>query len=257
MRANGLTLMILLLAGAVLARQPAAAPPADNAALDHYLVSWEKSMESISTLFAQLKRTEKDTTLDTKQIFVGKAYFKRTGKGANEVNKAYVQMSLEGKEEIAEKFICTGSYTYQFLPAEKKIEYFEVPRPKPGQESEDNFLTFPFRMKAERAKKRYDLRLNKEDQKHVYLDVLPRTREDKEDFVRAQVVLSKETFLPCQLWFVSANRSETIWNIGPLQKNVVLNERIFDAPRKSDEWKLEPGRRPEPAPAKIVPNNGR
>jgi TIGR03009 family protein len=257
MRALGLTLTTLVLAGVVLARQPAAAPPADNAALDRYLLSWEKSMESINTLFAQVKRTEKDTTLDSKQVLVGKAYFKRSGKGANAVNKTYLQMSLEGKEEIAEKFICTGSYAYQFLPAEKKIKYFEVPRPKLGQESDGNFLTFPFRMKAEQAKKRYDLHLAKEDKDFVYMDILPRTREDKEDFVRAQVVLSKETFLPCQLYFVSANRSETIWNVSSAQKNVVLNERIFDAPRKPDGWKLEPGQWPEPAPSRIVPNNGR
>jgi TIGR03009 family protein len=256
-----LSLTALVLASVALAQPPATSPPAANAALDRYLLNWEKAMETVTTLAARLKRTEKDTTVDSTTVLVGEAYYKKSGKGPNAVNKALMQMRLDGKQDLAEKYVCTGTYLYQFLPAEKKIKYFEVPKPKPGQGMEDNFLSFLFGMKAEEAKKRYDLRLTKEDQFYVYVDVLPRTKEDKEDFRQAQLVLNKETFLPRRLWFVGANKSETIWDIDPVKKNVELNERIFDAPQAPAGWKLEPGKRPEAAaPARIGtsgPNGGR
>jgi TIGR03009 family protein len=259
MRTIGLTLTALVLAGPALAQQPGTAPPAANAAtLDRYLMGWERSMESVTTLAARLKRTEKDTTLDSNRVLVGEAYYKKSGKGANAVNKAFLQMRLEGKQEVAEKYVCTGTYLYQFLPEEKKIKYFEVPRPKPGQGMEDNFLSFLFGMKADEAKKRYDLRLTKEDKFYVYVDVLPRTQADKEDFKQAQLVLNKDTLLPRRLWFVGSNKSETIWDIDPVEKNRDLADRMFDAPPTPTGWKLEPGKRPEAAaPPQIVPKNSR
>src|SRR5947199_27600 len=86
----------------------------------------------------------------------------------------------------------------------------KIPSPPPGQVSDDHFLTFLFGMKAEQAKQRYELKVTREDQYYIYLDVTPRSPQDRSDFVRAQLVLSKESFLPRQLWFEQPNGSTIV-----------------------------------------------
>src|SRR5262249_45575429 len=149
----------------------------------------------------------KDKTFDTVQKFTGFAQYMKAGAGATGMNLAMLELRPEGKGEISHKFICTGTFLYQFLPAQKEVRAYELPRPKPGQVAEDNFLSFLFGMKAEEAKRRYDLRLAKEDQWYVYVDILPRFPRDKADFQRARIVLNKDSFLPRQLWFEQPNGS--------------------------------------------------
>jgi TIGR03009 family protein len=262
MRHFGLVLTALLLARAIASAQQSAPPaPAANAqaqALDRYLLRWEQEMQKVQTLAAQLSRTDKDKTFDTVQKMVGYAQYKKAGTGPTAMNLAMLQLSLEGRpaNEIAEKFICTGTYLYQFMPAQKEIRAYELPKPKPGQVAEDNFLSFLFGMKAEEAKRRYELTLEKEDQWYVYVLILPRFPNDKADFVRARLVLNKDNFLPRQLWFAHANQNETTWDIPRIQSGVQLNQAYFDAPQAPPGWKVVPVARNADVPPRVIrPNN--
>jgi TIGR03009 family protein len=197
-------------------------------------------MQKVQTLVANLGRVDKDTTFNNTQKFVGFAQYMRVGTGPTAQNLALMEMKFEGRNEVAERFVCTGTYLYQYVVRDKEIRAYELPKPKEGQVADDNFLSFLFGMKAVEARRRYDLKLANEDQHYVYVDILPRTQFDMSDFKRARIVLNKDSFLPRQLWFESANGSEITWDIPAIKSGLQIARTNFDAPKPPQGWKLVP-----------------
>ena len=230
----------------------AAAPTPGGSALDGYLLRWEQEMQKVQTLAAQLARIDKDKTFQTTQKFVGYAQYMKSGTGPTALNLAMLQLNLEGKEEVAEKFVCTGTYLYHFLPAQKEIRAYELPKPRPGQVGDDSFLGFMFGMRAEEARRRYELRLAKEDQWYIYVEILPRFPADKADFQRARIVLNKDSFLPRQLWFEHPNGNEVLWDIPRIQSGLRLERRHFDAPQPPPGWRVVPVARNADVPPRVA-----
>jgi TIGR03009 family protein len=257
MRQPVMVLAVLLATGAGALAQTTPAPQtdtkADAAKLDDHLQKWEKKMREVQTLSASLTRLDKDKVLRQTTKLTGFAQYMKSGSGTTALNLAVLELKLDGKNDVAEKIVCTGTYLYQFAPAQKEIKAYEMPRPKPGQVADDGFLGLLFGMKAEEAKKRYALTLSKENQWYVYVDIAPRDKEDKADFARAQLVLSKDTYLPRRLWFEHANGNEVTWDIPTLKSGVTLDRRHFDAPKPPAGWKLVPvtrDTRPQPRVAR-------
>src|SRR5262249_27160815 len=231
MRYFGMTLASIVLVGpAGFAQQPptgSAAPaapaapvlnPATNR-LDALLVRWEKEMTTIQTIVAQCTRTSVDKTFQVAEIYEGTAKYMKP-------NLAMLEMKKKGKEAIFEKYICSGTFLYEFVPQEKVIRVHELPPTKPGQVADDNFLSFLFGMRAEEAKRRYELKLVKgppEDQWYYYIEILPRYPADKADFARARLVLNAQTCLPRELWFEQPNGNEVKWDIPKIEQGTALN----------------------------------
>jgi TIGR03009 family protein len=257
MRPYPLALTALLLGGALASAQTTNTPTTTTpTALDRHLLGWEAAMVKVQQLTAQLARIEKDNTFNKSVKYVGKAQYLKTGTGKTALNLARLKMWPDGKteDEFRDQFICTGTYLYQYWPDTKEIRAYELPEKKAGQVADDNFLSFLFGMKAEEAKKRYDLKLAKEDDWYVYIDVVPRNNADKADFTRARVVLNKGSYLPRQLWFEQPNGSEVTWDIPRLDDKTKVERAIFDAPRAPAGWKIVTvPRNADPAPKVIRP----
>jgi TIGR03009 family protein len=234
------------------ATPPASPPPAEEKVLDGHLQKWEEKMKDVTTLAAQLVRIDKNNTMGDVTKLVGVAYYMKDGKGPTALNLAILELSPEGKKEFQERYVCTGDFIYDFKPGQKEIRYYEVPKPKPGQVADDNLLSLLFGMKAEEAKRRYALKLAKEDQYYIYVDIAPRSAADRSDFQRARLVLNKSTFMPRQLWFQHANGNEVMWDIPNLRTDVKLERRAFDAPKAPAGWKLVPGEK-QPQPRTVRP----
>jgi len=231
---------------------PAPAVASTDAKLDGYLKRWETEMRKVQTLSALLSRIDKDKVFSTTRKFNGWAQYMKSGSGPTAMNLAVLELKAEGKPEVAEKIICTGTYLYQFVPAQKEIRVYDLPRPKPGQVSDDSFLGFLFGMKADEARKRYVLKLAKEDKWYIYVDIVPRDKSDKADFARARLVLNKDSFLPRQLWFEHNNGNEVTWDIPRVQSGVVLNRQSFDKPQPPCGWKLVPVRAGTTPPPRVI-----
>jgi len=233
----------------------AAAPAmtaAQAATLDAYLKRWEEEMRKVQTLSAGLTRIDKDKSFGSTTRLTGSAHYMKAGTGPSALNLAILELKADGKTDVAEKFVCTGTYLYQFMTAQKEIRAIELPRPKPGQVSEDNFLGFLFGMRAEEAKRRYQLQLAREDRYYIYVDITPRFPADRADFQRARLVLNKDNFLPRQLWFEHPNGNDVTWDIPALKTGVVLDRRAFDAPRPPAGWKLVPVSRANNVPPRVA-----
>lgn len=251
---------ICVLAGAIFAqppRQPAqpVPAPAGNAKLDDVLAKWEREMQALHNLQAQCVRTTKDKTFQQTDVHEGVAKFMKP-------NLAMLEMQKKGKQGISEKYICTGKFLYEFVPQNKIIRVHELPETKPGQAAEDGFLGFLFGMKAEEAKKRYELKLvekDKEDPWYYYIDIVPKMPQDKADFARARLVLNKQDMTPRQLWFEQPNGNEITWDIPKIDSQAKMNRNDFTSPNVPTGWKLE--QMPRPAgdrtdmPPRVIRNN--
>jgi TIGR03009 family protein len=232
MRSFRLALAAPLLAGTCLFAQPPAAPPAAPAPgrLDALLVRWEQEMKSVQTLVAQCTRIETDQVNLTSEVFIGTAKFMKP-------SYALLEMHKKDKPEVFEKYLYTGTELYEYRPQIKAVRIHSLPPPNPGEMADDNFLRFVFGgLKAEEARRRYDLRLVKEDQWYVYLEVLPKLPADKVDFQKLRLVLHAKTLLPRELWLQQPNGNEVKWDIPEARAGVPLGPKDFAAPPVPPGW---------------------
>ena len=260
MRYSWLTVAGLLLAGAATHAQtpsttgtgttPPAVPALDPAhnRLDALLLRWEREMGNIKTLETQCIRTTKDKTFGDTDVFEGFAKYLKP-------SMALLKLDKKGKPGVFEEYICNGRYLYEFRPLDKVIRIHELPPPKSGQLVEDSFLTFLFGMRADEARRRYDLKLTKEDENWTYIQVVPRLPADKADFQRAELVLSSKTFMPRRLWFEQPNGNEITWELPAIDSSgahVTAND--FGKPAVPTGWKMELAPQPgQAAPRKDLP----
>src|SRR5262249_512567 len=148
-------------------------------------------------------------------------------------------MQVKDKPGEFERLICTGTYLYQYLPSQKQIKVYPAPKTtNDGKLADDSSLAFLFGMKAAEAKARYDLKLPNADANCVCVDVVAKASVDKADFIKARLVLSKDTYLPRQLWFEHANSGEVLWDLTTTQANVALKKEVFAAPSKPKDWEM-------------------
>ncbi|HEV8061692.1 MAG TPA: hypothetical protein VGP68_17580, partial [Gemmataceae bacterium] len=171
MRYSGLVLGLMLTCGssafAQQNQQQQQPPGIQNDAsgrLDAILAQWEAKMTGIKSLRAQLERQDEDKSFGSKELFVGTAHFQSP-------NLARLDLKRSDNPSIFECIVCTGQFTFQFVPAQKQVRVYDMGPAKKGQIAEDNFLSFLIGMKAADAKRRYELKLVKEDVNYLYIEV--------------------------------------------------------------------------------------
>jgi TIGR03009 family protein len=242
------TFLLLWMGALPLAAQQSAAPAADpnRDQLDSLLVRWEQQMRGVQTILAQCSRTSVDKTFLMTDVFEGTAKYMKP-------NFAMLELQKKGNAQIFEKYVCTGSFLYEYVPQNKEIRVHELPAPKPGQVADDNFLSFLFGMKAEEARRRYDLRLAKIDNWYIYIEILPRFPADKQDFQKARLVLNKQSFLPRELWFQQVNGNEVKWDIPKVESGAALNRTEFVSPNVPAGWKMVRVPRPNDLGSDVPP----
>lgn len=237
---------------------PPATPPAAGTTLDAVLLGWEKSMTAIKSLEVECRRTVLDKTFQTTDVFQGRAKFLRSpaGQGSRASLELFKTTDKGLRPEIFEKYVCSGTYLYEYAPGSKVIRIHQLPPPRPGQVADDNFLSFLFGMKATEAKARYDLTLDAApagDKWYHYVRIRPKFAADKADFTQARLVLSIATMLPRQLWFHQPNGNEVTWDFPKVGHNVHIPVTEFAQPTLPTGWKWE--RVPAQTQPRVMRNN--
>jgi TIGR03009 family protein len=237
MRFSCLTVASALLLGSSLQAQQAPATPAapvldpTHNRLDFHLLSWEQQMKNVQSIVAQCTRISVDKTFQQTDIYEGTAKYMKP-------NLALLEMQNKNKPQVFEKYICTGNFLYVYEPQNKIVRIHDMPTPKPGQVAEDNFLSFLFGMKAEEARRRYEMKLAQEDKWYVYIEILPRFPADKADFAKARLVLNNQSYLPRELWFEQPNGNEVKWDIPKIVNGAALNRTEFTSPSTPSGWQM-------------------
>jgi TIGR03009 family protein len=263
MRAICLSLPGLLLwTAAALAQGAPAQPPVTlNQKLDEVLGGWEGAMTQLKSFHAQCTRTILDKTYNSTETLEGYALFQK-GDGPKAPSRACMELVSKKNKNFFEKYICTGTYLYDYKPADKVIKVYDMPQAKAGQVGDDNFLQFLFGMKAIEAKERYQMTFvpaPPEQAKHYhFVKIHPKLQLDKGDFDEARLVLMADTYLPRQLWYHSPNGKEITWDFPRIERNVQIPLQYFESPRQlPDGWKLQRAEARTPPPADMQPRIAR
>lgn len=240
-----LSSVAILMASAALVLGQGSQQQADPNALklDQVLASWEKVMTGMQSLTLECERLTKDKVFNSSDKFKGNAKFLKSSVPSQN-SRASLEMfkDINGKPQPDrfEKYVCTGTFLYEFDPGNKVIRVHTLPAPKAGQVAEDNLLSFLFGMKAAEAKQRYQLSYVPADDKwYHYIRVLPKQAQDKADFQEARLALLQSNFLPAQVWFLQPNGNEVTWNFRNIQPNAQLKATEFEAPALPKGWQVQ------------------
>ncbi len=241
MRTIGLSLLAVLTITLLAPAQPAQ----EN--LDTVLRGWEKAMTDLQSFVSEVQRTTLDKALNARDEHKGYAMFmKPAPKDAG--SRARLEMAKVSNPKIFEKYICTGTYLYEYVHANTTVRIHNMPQNKQAGMPQESFLSFLFGMGAEDAKKRYDMKVvyptSGPDKNYHYLQIVPKLAADKGDFSEARLSLYRSNNLPAQIWYLQPNKNEITWNFSKVQINVQIPLKYFEPELQG--WRVD---RVQPKPA--------
>lgn len=223
---------LLIVAGSL------SAQPAED--LDSVLRGWEKAMTDLKSFVSVVERTTLDKALGAKDDHKGYAMFMKPAL-KDDGSRARLELAKVSNTKVFEKYICTGTYLYEYAPANNTIRIHDMPQNKKDGRQQESFLSFLFGMGAEDAKKRYEMKLvvtNPPDKFYHYILIKPRLDQDKSDFIEARLSLFRSNNLPAQIWYLQPNKNEITWNFRDLQLNVQIPLTYFQ-PDEPKGWRTE------------------
>jgi TIGR03009 family protein len=269
-RITVIALALTLALGLTLTAQPNAVPngppppPVVDPKLDQLLARWEKETANSQTMFAEITCKRKNNVFNKTETLSGFAKFMRLS--ASDYG-ARLELNHPQNPNQDEKYVCTGPYIYVFRPEEKTIHVFTLPPRQAGQLPDDGALPFLFGMKADTAKRRYQLKIAKETDWYTYVDVVPNFARDKADFTYARLAIIGKpnnyvpVGLPKEIFWVEPNNVEVTWDIKLLQRDMpnTVQRSDFMKPElpKGWEWKAMTNAAAGPNPAAPVANPSR
>jgi TIGR03009 family protein len=234
--------------GAVPPPIPAAVAAPDQK-LDAHLAGWEKRMGDLRSFRFDLELIRKDPNAG---IFKGESKFIGSVLGMKP-NLARLRLDNAADPKDFEAFICNGKSVYAYNGLLKTITEHKLPDPKanPGNTTDNLILDFVSGMKAEDLKKRFELKVFKEDQYYVYLDIKPVLGKDKQDFKQLRLALygpaTEFAYMPAQVYLVRTNDETEQWKLNKPMMNIKeLDRRVF-------EYENVPGFRFQQAPDPKAP----
>lgn len=209
------------------------APGANNAAQQQPKVSrelwqllsdWSRSSSSIEHLYGKHERHVYNMAFETEQISEGKFGYAKPDKGRIEmkpiaITKDMIQRRnqptarverktapdgkpgapLDLKPDSPERWLCDGEKVYDIDDAKKEARVVQLPPDQRGENIMNTPLPFLFGLPPDKALKRFNIEIvtdYRPRQQFVALSVTPRTRQDSDNWILAQVMLNTKTFLP-------------------------------------------------------------
>lgn len=198
----------------------------DQAGLDQLLARWEQRSSEMKTLDAQFRRKDDLVTLGDKEYYQGRAMLKSP-------NLVVLQFSRTDKDftkkpVLEERIVCTADEVWQFGYKLKQIVIHTLDQDQKRRALQQGPLPFLFNMKAADAKKRYEMTAWADSKNQLYhIKIVPRQREDRENFLQAGVTLDMKEFLPKRMILHDPN--------GKDQKTF-----LFDAIVRNTSWSSDP-----------------
>lgn len=258
--------------------------------LEQLLKDWERVSAKVERLVGQHKRIVYNKIFEVEKISEGQFYYEAPDKGridlvgiepekkskSQRVNEKTGQAYRIEKDQQT-RWICSGKEIMNINDEEKTIEVFPLPPELQGKNIIHGPLPFLFGMKAEEAKKRFELSFvdqddpNKNNEKVVWIKAVPRQMVDKDNFQEATIKLDRERFLPLAVRLVDPSGNlETVYIFSakdlhvnkqslvppifrdkPFQPRIPKNYKLIRPDVVSQEdMKSDPGNRPPKNPVR-------
>ncbi|HEY2251813.1 MAG TPA: hypothetical protein VGH74_12160 [Planctomycetaceae bacterium] len=171
--------------------------------LEKVLKDWEKNTSLFKNLAGEFELIRYVPTFQVEKRAVGKFAHEAPDKGSYEKQAVVISKGQKpGKEgyklesDDPERWVCTGTEVIKINDKDKTYEKMPIPPAAQGENMIEGPLPFLFGMKAERAKKRYKLKLVKKDAQEIKLEVIPRTSQDSSNWEKAIVIIDAKKYIP-------------------------------------------------------------
>ena len=228
--------------------QPGAAAP--DAKLDPHLKGWEQKMGGLTNFRSDLALTKKESTFQQAREYTGSVLCMKPSFARLRIETT--AKALPGKPVDFEAFICNGAFVYMYNGLQQEVTEYKLP-PNVGAAGGDNLmLDIVSGIKADDAKRRFDIKLFNEDANYVYLDIKPVQQKDQQEFTHVRFALfgprTQFAYLPAQVWLQKPNGDTELWKFSNPQINVPnVDQKVFDYVPVPG-WPLKKAQPPPPPP---------
>jgi TIGR03009 family protein len=207
-------------------------------ALEQVLKDWERNTSLFKKLSGEFVVFKYDPIFEVEKRAEGKFVHEAPDKGNYErldvpigPKEKSKKIGKDGKtpymleSDTPERWVCTGKEVIKINVKEKTYEKMAIPPEAQGQNIIEGPLPFLFGMKADQAKKRYKMKLKKKTETEIWLEVIPRTTKDSDNWSRATVIIDAVKFVPTAVKTFDSTDAETVH----IFRNVEINKnRIFE-----------------------------
>jgi TIGR03009 family protein len=189
--------------------------------VDQILAWWERESGKIKTFECKFDRFDYDPVFgpktEAKTIAQGVIKYAQPDKGLYEVKKLFSYVGppkIPGeKSEYAEQdatfgehWVCDGKQIHSFEAPKKQVTVSQLPPELQGKAIVDGPLPFLFGARAETIKARYWIRVLPETGNgKFWLEAVPKSRQDAQNFKFIHIVLDEKKFLPETLFLFAPN----------------------------------------------------
>lgn len=229
------------------AAEGAPSPTVDPAKMEKLLALWERQSTLLKTLDAKVFRTDVIPAWDEIEYYEGRAIFKSPNLAFIDFRKIKQDDDRKPVKDPKtnawvsvpeERILCTGDEVWQYKSDTRQIFIYPLEEGQAEKAIEEGPLPFLFNMKAESAKKRYDMTLMSEDEKAYGISIKPRLDVDKESFSQAFVQLDRKYLLPIRIVLVSPDgKSKKDFQLGPIEPNKPVDDSNFKGKTVAN-WKV-------------------
>ncbi|HEY2415821.1 MAG TPA: TIGR03009 domain-containing protein [Pirellulaceae bacterium] len=196
--------------------------PAEQKWVDDVLQYWETSSEKIKLFECKFERWDYDGGFlgpdgkwQTRTYATGIIKYGQPDKGLYKVEKLILNQpgapgqkpqQIEQNPELGEHWICNGKEIWSFEANKKQVTITPLPPQMQGKAIADGPLPFMFGAKAETIKARYWVRnIEGGPQGKYWLEAVPKSREDAQNFKQVRITLDQGDFLPDSLEIFGPN----------------------------------------------------
>ncbi len=219
----------------------------NNRRMNELLLQWEEVSQKLKTLNVTMYRQDEAPDWGDRELYVGQALFKspdlawidfkqvaldpKTGKERRDAKGNMITSDYE-------RIICTGDEVWHYKVREKQIFIFPLEKNDRGRALDEGPLPFLFNMKADEARRRYQMSLIGENEKSAAIRVDPKLQLDKESFHHAIIRLDKQSFFPTDIQLVSPDQKSTKYFkvFGKPGMNVRIDDKNFKGVVMPKPW---------------------
>ncbi len=226
------------------AAQPApnqAQPANGPAEMNRLLRAWEVQSSKLKTLDLRIYRIDKDFKWRDELHYEGRAVFKSP-------NLAYLdfwrlKVAPDAKRKLApvidpktnkrvkthtQTIVCGQNDVWQYLYEEKQIYLYPLAKGQRQRALEEGPLPFLFNMKANEAQARYEMSLEGQNAQLYAVKVIPKLKDDQEDFKTAFLYLEKTYLLPTRITLLNADgKGSRDYYLDNIKPNAQVEDIIF------------------------------
>lgn len=199
--------------------------------LQAILNAWEAESGKIQTLAGMHERYVYNITFETATVASGKFFYAAPDRGRIDLEgvppakmnfgAAGPKIGASGKPfkysaDRNEIWVCTGKEVVTAVELDKTFQAFPLPPDMQGKNIINGPLPFLFGMKADEARRRFDMKLLKDAPTQAMILAIPRTQLDSANFGEATIILDKQNYLPFAVKLVdTARTTETVFKFVP------------------------------------------